>query len=159
MSWQTVRTDEDIKCLMDVTGDFLDCTILSMNYLTPSKWFTDCYGEKRSSEGKLLMTIHSHICGDIQMLFISTKYFTIFNDSIEGCHLKFRTPLDGKRSDSKELVLSDWKFDAQYYHKNVSFSSNTMPENIVISDHMKWRFADEAGEFDCLDEDYAPFCE
>lgn len=37
MSWQTVRTDEDIKCLMDVTGDFLDCTILSMNYLTMAR--------------------------------------------------------------------------------------------------------------------------
>lgn len=159
MSWQTVKSDEDIKRLMDVAGDFIDSVIISMDYLTPSKWFADCYGEKRSSGSKLLMTIHSHYCGDIQMLFISTLYFTIFDNSFSGCHLRFREPLDVKRSDRKVLVLSDYRFDEQYYDRSVTFSDYLLPSNVVICDHMKWRFAHEADEFDCLDEDYAPFCE
>ena len=158
MGWNEIKSDEEIRFLMDKTGSFIDAVLLSANYLTGNEKFIDCFGEERSTGRMLLLRVKSHICGEIELLFYSVEYFTMQKDLMTDCKLVFRDDLYGKHSRNKLLVLSfNESFDPPYRRSDKPFSLADVHDTAVIAQGMKWRFAAEKSESDCLDYEYAPF--
>ena len=158
MGWNEINSDEDIRFLMDKTGSFIDAVLLSANYLTGNEKFTDCFGDERSTGRTLLLRVGSHICGEIELLFYSVMYFTMQEDLMTDCKLVFRDDLYGKQNRNRLLVLSlNESFDPPYRRSTKPFSLAEKHDTAVIAQGMKWRFAVEKSESDCLDHEYAPF--
>ena len=153
MAWREIRTQEDIESFLNETACMHDSAVVSANYI--SGVFCD---EKKAMhfpyEGSsLLLTVDSQWVDRIEMLFTGVMMYAISKptDIWEGI-LQFREDLYGKNRRDRLIVWSDSNyFDADYTRK---FSLNETYTSYVIAERLKWRYAKESDEFDCLDEDY-----
>lgn len=143
MSWREIKTQEDIDRYFEETGYMIDSVILSVHYLTGHERFKDVYGKERSTGSVLLMRVKTPFKGIVELLFTDVLYQCVNGASPEDHIIEFRSDLLGKTKDVRALL---------YETKNWGDHNDK-----IISSGMKWRFASEADEFDCMDEDYAPF--
>ena len=153
MAWREIRTQEDIENFLKETGGMHDSAVVSANYISG----VHCDEKKAMyfpyEGGSLLMTVDSQWVDRIEMLFMDVKMYSFSKpiDIWEGI-LEFREDLYGKNRRDRLIVWSDSNyFDADYTRK---FSLNETYTSFVIAERLKWRFAKEADELDCLDDDY-----
>ena len=156
MAWREIHTQRDIDAFLEETGWLHDSAVVSANYI--SGVYCD---EKKAmlfpNDGaSLLLTFDSQWVDRLELLFTGVRYYAMYKPTdIWECTLKFREDLFGKNRRDRLIVWTDnGNFNPEYEFSIKKFSLNESYTSFVIAESLKWRYAKEADEFDCLDEDY-----
>lgn len=156
MAWRKIVSQDDIEYFLNETKCMHDSAVVSANYI--SGVYCD---EKKAMHfpyngTTLLLTVDSQWVDRIEMLFTGVKYCSMMKPTdIWDCTLEFRDDLYGKNRRDTLIVWTDGgRFSPEYEFVIKKFSLNESYTSFVIAEGMKWRYAKEADELDCLDEDY-----
>ena len=161
MSWREINTQSDIDDFMEKNGSLHDSVIVSVNYVSGCHNTDGDMMIVSAPDNALLLTVDSGWLGRIEMLFSGVVYHAVqgycerSSPEIHECVLEFRTDLMGKTRDDRLIVWTDFRQLNDL--ENFGIDLKKANDSFVIARSLRWRYAEESDEMDCIDEDYNRF--